>query len=252
MWHMFDKFLEELGLSDKEAKVYLALLEVDNDSVVDLSKRTSINRTTIYPVLESLSKKGLVSEVKIDKKVRFSAEPPERLETYIERKKIQLGEQEKRLKDIIPQIKGIQKESGEKPVIKYFEGKEGILHANEEYLKTTSSGKDKTMYIIYPKGEVDSIFSESDLKRFRKNRVRNDIKSKSVFTYPEGEYESTKDSNRLKIDHKKYPLSTDISVYEDNVKISTLGKRLSSIIIKNVDLADTLKSLINYIHDHKK
>lgn len=85
---MFEKFLEELGLSDKESKVYLALLEVETDSVIDLAKKTDINRTTIYPVLESLSKKGLISEVKVDKKIRYAAESPERLETYVERRKI--------------------------------------------------------------------------------------------------------------------------------------------------------------------
>ena len=73
---MLEKYLQEIGLSDKEASVYVALLQVDNDSVLDLAKRTKINRTTIYPVLESLAKKGLISEIKIDKKVRFQAEPP--------------------------------------------------------------------------------------------------------------------------------------------------------------------------------
>jgi sugar-specific transcriptional regulator TrmB len=79
---MFEKDLQELGLNDKESAVYLALLSVDNDSVIDLSKKTNINRTTIYPVLESLMTKGLVSEVKMDKKIRFAAEAPERLVTY--------------------------------------------------------------------------------------------------------------------------------------------------------------------------
>lgn len=60
---MLEKYLQEIGLSEKEAQIYLALLQVDNDSIQGLSNRTKINRTTLYPVLESLSKKGLVSEI---------------------------------------------------------------------------------------------------------------------------------------------------------------------------------------------
>ncbi len=115
---MFEKYLEEIGLSDKEASVYVALLQVDHDSVLDLSKRTGINRTTIYPVLETLAKKGLVSEMQIDKKVHYKAEPPERLESFVERRKLNFEEQSKRLKDIVPQLKSIQRESGERPVVK--------------------------------------------------------------------------------------------------------------------------------------
>ena len=137
---MFEKYLEDLGLSEKEAKVYLSLLQVDNDSVLDLAEKTKINRTTIYPVLESLSKKGLISEVKVDKKVRFQAEPPERLETYVERQKIVLEEHAKRLKDVIPQLKSVQRETGERPVVKIYEGKEGIISSLEDFFETSDSG----------------------------------------------------------------------------------------------------------------
>lgn len=248
---MFEKFLEELGLSDKEAQVYLSLLKVDNDSVLDLSKRTKINRTTIYPVLESLSKKGLVSEVQIDKKVRFHAEPPERLETYVERQKVNLDEHSKRLKDIIPQLKSEQREGGEKPVIKYFEGKEGILHVNQEFAKSAKNDKE-IMYMIYPKQKIEDIFSKDDTEKFQSLRSKHKVKSKSIFTYPNKEYPSTKDAERLQIDEKKYPISADISIYEDRVLVSTLGSKLSTILIKSIDLANTLKSIVNYAHDNNK
>lgn len=248
---MFEKFLEELGLSDKESKVYLALLEVDSYSVVDLSKKTGINRTTIYPILESLSKKGLISEVKVDKKVRFAAEPPERLETYVERRKLQLEEQEKRLKDVIPQLKSAQREEGEKPVIKYFEGKEGALSANEEYIKSAKNDSE-LMYMIYPRDLLEEIFTESDLEKHKKIRTGSKIQAKSVFTYTKGKYESDKNSDRVQIDSNKYPIKADISVFEDKIRISTLGKKISTLLIKNIDLATTLKTMIKYIHDKEK
>src|SRR3989344_86815 len=124
---MLEKYLQDIGLSEKEAIIYLALLAVDNSSVLDLSKKTKLNRSTTYVILESLAKKGLVSETTVGKKTHYQAEPPERLETYVEQRKILLEEQAKKLKDIIPQIKTVQREAGARPIVKYFEGREGII-----------------------------------------------------------------------------------------------------------------------------
>ena len=94
---MLEKYLQEIGLSEKEAQMYLALLQVDSESIQELAKRTGINRTTVYPVLETLKKKGLVSEIQIGKKTYYSAASPERLETFIERQKVLLEEKSRRI-----------------------------------------------------------------------------------------------------------------------------------------------------------
>src|SRR6185369_12406710 len=106
---MLEKYLQTIGLSDKEASVYLALVQVDNAAVLDLSKKTKLKRPTVYVILESLAKKGLVSETTVGKKTHYQAEPPERLETFVDRQKLILEENSKRLKDIIPEIKSIQR-----------------------------------------------------------------------------------------------------------------------------------------------
>jgi sugar-specific transcriptional regulator TrmB len=245
LWYninMFEKYLQDIGLSDKEASVYIALLSVDNDSVLDLASKTKINRTTIYPVLESLAQKGLISEIKIDKKVRFQAEPPERLETYVERRKIQLEEQEKRLKDIIPQLRSIYKEDSEKPVVKFYEGREGIISMTEEIFQSKEKGG--TMYMIYPRDLIEGIFSESESARFRKIRLNQNISGKSIYTYSKGELDPNSYlGNRLKIDEKKYPISCDITVYNNKVRIATLGSKLGGMLVYNKDFAQTLISL---------
>lgn len=247
---MFEKYLEDLGLSEKEAKVYLSLLEVDNDSVLDLAEKTKINRTTIYPVLESLAKKGLISEVKVDKKVRFQAEPPERLETFVERQKIVLEEHAKRLKDVIPQLKSVQRETGERPTVKYFEGREGIISSLEEFFR----GKDEggVSYMVYPKDILDELFTDKEREKYRASRLNKVIKSKVLYTSEKGERPSDSTGDRIKIDSKKYPISCDINIYNNKVRINTLGKSLSCIYIESQDLADTLRSLIDLSFDRLK
>jgi len=163
---MLEKYLQDIGLSDKEATVYLTLLAVEHASVLDLAKKTKIKRPTVYVVLESLSKKGLVSETTIGKKTHYQAEPPERLETFVEKRKIALEESQRTLKDVIPQIKSIARETGERPVVKYFEGKEGIISASEEMFRNETGGGEP-IYLIYPKDLLDEMFPEQERSKFK-------------------------------------------------------------------------------------
>ncbi|MFA6445942.1 MAG: helix-turn-helix domain-containing protein [Candidatus Paceibacterota bacterium] len=245
---MFEKYLKEIGLSEKEAEVYLALLQGDSFSILEIAKKTKINRTTIYPVIKSLSEKGLVSETTTNTKTNYRAESPDRLATFIERQKILLEENSKRMLDIIPQLKGIQRELGEKPVVKYFEGREGMVSSVEGDIFANAEPNEMA-YMIYPKDLVDEVFKKDETSKFKKQRVTKKIKGLSIYTYKNGDIPSDETSTRIKIDGDKYPISCDISIYKDKVRIATLKKNLSAIDIQSADLAQTLKSLVRLIHD---
>ena len=247
---MFEKYLQEIGLTDKEAQVYLALLGVEHASVLDIAKKTTIKRPTVYLILELLAKKGLVSEATIGKKTNYHAEPPERLGTFIERQKILLDERAKRLQDIIPQIKSVQRESGERPVVKFFEGKEGIISINEQIYDDQPDGS--PVYLIYSKDLLNQVFTSNETDKYKKKRLERGVKSKVLYNYSKGERPSDETGERVRIDEKKYPFACDISIYKDKVRISILGKNLSGIYVKSQDLADTLRSLFNLAFDNEK
>ena len=248
---MLEKYLQSIGLSDKEAVVYLTLLQVENSSVLDLAKKTKLKRPTVYVILESLAKKGLVSETTVGKKTHYQAEPPERLETFIERQKLVLDENSKRLKDIIPEIKSIQRESGEHPVVKYFEGKEGIISSAQETFRNEDGG-DEPVYLVYSKDLLNELFPESERQKFRQTRLDKKVKSKVLYTFEKGDYPSDEMGDRIKIDGSKYPISCDVAIYKDKVRISVLGKGVSSIFIRSKDVADTLRSIFNIAFDKLK
>jgi HTH-type transcriptional regulator, sugar sensing transcriptional regulator len=247
---MLEKYLQEIGLSDKEASVYLALTQFDSASVITLSDKTTIKRPTVYVILESLAKKGLVSETTIGKKTQYQAEPPERLKTFIERQKILLEERERRLDDIIPQIKSVQREMGERPVVKYFEGKEGIISTNEDMYDEQPDGSEA--YMIYSKDLLDEVFQATEMEKYKTRRLNKGVKSKVFYNYTKGERPSDATGERVKVDEKKYPFTCDILIYKDKVRISILGKALSGIFIKSQDFADTMRSLFNIAFDEKK
>lgn len=245
---MFEKFLEEIGLSEKESAVYLALLQVDSGSIHDIATKTKINRTTVYPVLESLGKKGLVSETQDGKKTLYQAAAPERLETFVERQKVVLEEQSKRLKDILPQIKSIQRESGERPVIKMFTGRDGAISAYEEFFNIKNP-KDKDGYFLFDKDLLQETFTEEERRKFRQVRINKSVYPNTIYNNKGGNGTFSSEGSRIRIDEEKYPIKVDMTLIGDSVIITTLNKNMVSLVIKSSDIADTFKSIFKYIHD---
>ena len=237
---MLEKYLEELGLSDKEATVYLALLEFDNASPAQIAEKTKLNRSTVYVVLESLEKKGLTSETNVGKTVHYQAAPPERLETYVEQQQLKLEEVGRRLKDIIPQIKALQRETGERPIIRVAYGKDAALAQTLEFFNVES--KEGTGYFVFNQNMLDEQYTEKELAKVKEIRPKKQILGKSIYnaTSPIPSNELTE---RKMVDNKEFPITADISVHEDRVHIVTLGEQTTTILIQSRDFANTLKTL---------
>lgn len=240
---MLEKYLQEIGLNEKESAIYLALLQVDSASVADIAEKTEIKRPTVYVILETLAKKGLVSEVEIGNKTHFAAESPERLETYLERQKVVLEEHAKRLRDIVPQLKSVQREGGERPVIKFFDGKEAAYQDTSVFF-SEGMKKEDTGYFVFNRDLIEEVFTPREIEDVAKKRPTLKIKAVSVYNYSKQELSNDDLSDRTRVDSKEFPIKCDMSVYEDRIEIVTLGKRVSSIFIQSRDVADTLKTLI--------
>lgn len=244
------KFLIDIGLSEKESLVYLALLPVDSASVIELAESTGINRTTLYPILEDLITKKIVTEVTEGKKVRFQAEPPERFETYINNRRNQLEEQNRILSDIIPQMKAVSRKTGEKPIVKVYDGHDGALEAVNDYYEFIDDSEQS--YVVYSRDLIEETFSPRELDKLKNKRITKNIVTNAIYTKNDGDYQSQLEGGRIKIDGNKYPILCDIAVYGDRVRFITLKRAVSAILIKNKDIAETMESILRFAMDTYK
>lgn len=64
------------GMSEKEAKIYLAALELGEGSIHDLSKKSGLVRTSLYYRIDKLVHDGFLIETKRNKKKFYMACPP--------------------------------------------------------------------------------------------------------------------------------------------------------------------------------
>ena len=111
--------LNEIGLSPKEIRVYLALLTLGATTVNRISEKADLIRTTTYDILKGLREQGLVSSFVKNRILHFEAINPT---VILDR----LKEKCMRFEKILPHIKTLRRNIPEKPVIELCEGKEGI------------------------------------------------------------------------------------------------------------------------------
>src|SRR3989344_5326965 len=94
--------LKDWGLNDKEAKVYLATLQLGLSRVNDIAKKAGILRETTYFVLNSLIQRGLVGYVLKSGVKFFEAADPGKFISI-------LKEKETKMKEILPNLEDIKK-----------------------------------------------------------------------------------------------------------------------------------------------
>ncbi len=122
-----NEILREIGLSETEIKIYLALLELGSALAGEITKKSGVNRTNVYDALERLIEKGLVTYVISANRKLFEPVPPERL-------KEMLKEKEDQLDSILPELQLKYKMSREKEEATIFKGKKGIKSIFEDIL----------------------------------------------------------------------------------------------------------------------
>ncbi|MCK4891730.1 MAG: hypothetical protein KAS78_03625, partial [Candidatus Pacebacteria bacterium] len=229
------QILKQLNFSEKEIDVYLAALKLGSSSVTELAKKARIKRPTAYVVLEKLKEMGLVSLSKKKGKQVFVVESPEKLLKTIEEEKEKLTEKENKIKEALPKLKALRKKDTTVPLIRYYEGKEGIWNILEDLAES-----EQDAWIIAP-GKIYDIFS---LKRFMKNVIqrRRQLGTKA-YIIGDHQPEIVK-AWKLKETHfrehrfmpETIELNTTVYIYADKVALIFFKEPLSGIIIENKEL----------------
>ena len=155
---MIEKSLQQMGFTESEAKVYVALLKIGPQAVSVIAKKAGFNRTTTYSILLSLEKKAIVSWF-LNKNMRFfKASDPNSLVAYFDRQSKTFDYYRDELSILIPKLRQLTTiYDYRRPLISYFDGTEGIKHVMYDILSS------KTSILSY--APVDK-WLESDLEIF--------------------------------------------------------------------------------------
>ncbi len=238
--------LKQLGLSDKEAKVYLASLELGETAVQQIAKKAGVNRPTAYVEIENLIKMGLMSSVEKGKKRYFAASSPGQLSRLLDKEKSEIEKKTEDFSKIMPELEEIFElgQIKEKPRVRFFEGKEGIKAIREDILETKTDDTKEFVplddsYKFFPPLPEDH--------RVRIAKKLKKIPGKTIYTSNEGPILSAKEDliERRFIPSEKFPFHTQITIYGDKIALVSLKDRLVGVIIENQGITESMKSIFN-------
>src|SRR3989338_6427483 len=121
------EILEKIGINQKQAMVYMALLELGTASVEGVAKKAGTKRPTTYLILDELQKKGLATLVPRAKKILYMPESPDKILSDLNRK-------QELVKRFLPNLLAVYNEPKNKPQVLLYEGKEAIKDLYDKIL----------------------------------------------------------------------------------------------------------------------
>lgn len=231
---MISLILQSLGLQPSEVKTYIAAHENGPSTVLELTKHTGLSRQATYVAIESLSKRGLMSSILRGKKRLYASEHPDRLLAYAHRRESEMHDRILDLERIIPEL--ALQAGGEKPVVRLFEGKEGIRAMFEDL-----QGKDAdTIDEITDLDAMWAVLEREDLAPIRdvsrKNKIRGFYTKVDV---------ASEDGHvrRFLLPAELTGFKSNITLCNDKIYFVTFEGKMYSIFIESRELAAALRAL---------
>jgi len=236
-----ETFLQNLGLSEKAARVYVALLELGNAPVSSLAKKAGLNRTTLYDILPDLVQRGLVIKMAGSKKETYTAEPPEKLVLMIEEKLLRTQEELVTAKKAAEALKLLTSKQPTSPSVQLFQGKRGIKNLYEDTLLSKES--------IRSFSSTESLegFDQPYLHRYYKRRAKKKVFIKAIINDVPSAHEYQSKDKELYRELRIVPTEVmdvrpEVYIYDNKVAFFSLKEELA-VMIESHDIAHSLKRL---------
>ena len=225
--------LMSLGLSDKESRVYVALLPHRDIGTSKLIRMTGLHGQFVYNALAKLEERGLARHVVQNGRKKFSANTPNRLLSLIEEKRLAANAL---AKDLMGRYAGEREQD-----VEIFQGDGAFVAQQFELLKRQPN--DTTIDVIASETEryQTTIENEGSWDEYLRTLKEKNIKTRYLGSEVQRE--------RLQVLEKTEPwtfkvlpghatglMNTDI--WHDNITLNIFGDPILCITITGKQIAD--------------
>ncbi|MFH1439883.1 MAG: helix-turn-helix domain-containing protein [Candidatus Woesearchaeota archaeon] len=241
------KTLENIGLSQNEIKVYFGLIELGETTTTPLVKYVKIPISKIYPTLDKLLQKGLVSYILKNNVKHFKATDPKRIIHLLEEKEKQIQSQKTEINYIIPKLILRRKLADKKQEATIYEGFRGIQAVYDNMLASMKKGDE---YYVFNLGEKDNyvkyklFYRNYHLKRDKKGvfvKIITENKFKSIVEYV------FKNLKKCETRFSKEPLPSSTLIHNDTVVTLLMGDNPTAIVVESKQNAEQYKRFFHNI-----
>ncbi|MBU2036855.1 hypothetical protein KJ866_01460 [Patescibacteria group bacterium] len=229
------KIIESAGFSDKEAKVYLALLELSRGTVAQIAKLSELKRPIVYVVLEKLIKGGYISQLPGGKINRYQALDPS---VILNEKRLAL----KNFSEMLPLLQTLHNKGQKRPKIHYIETKEGIWNIYEKM------NLSKEAFFISSYTKIEKYYPQA-VRRWIKNYKKgyyNVIGRHLIPNNPE-EKQLCKEFTKIKQTVRFLPcvkeFNMDFTLYENKLALTSFEEEPFMVLIESEELVKSIRPI---------
>lgn len=231
--------LLKLGLSSKEAAVYMALMGLGASSPVStIAKKAIVNRTTTYDILEILLEKGLVISQKKKSSRYYEALPPEKIVAYLKEQSEKFSYLAQEASAMLPELNVHYRASG-RPKVYFYEGDEGLIRVYEETLSSSEE------ILAYASDQANQDAIPWYFPQYYKRRAEKKIPIRALFP------DTPKDRERHKLDSvelrqsrllpkDKLDFTPEVNFFDNKMMIADWKEKLG-IIIESEEIVKVFK-----------
>lgn len=220
------KKLQDIGLTEKQSQVYLALVKSGESSANHISKQISTNRTVTYNILHQLIEKGLVSYTIKNGKRSYSITDPSSIVNLVK-------EKETLAKDLAKEINKVKPRQQSNNNVEVYEGLEGLKIIFQEIRNA------KELRILNATGLVFEHLKYSAV------HIVKDIGKKNVKVIATSKMEETPLSQFKNIPTKYLPKEADnyatTFIFSNRIIIFSLKDKPFLVKIKNKEIFEGYK-----------
>lgn len=225
--------LEGVGFHEKKARIYLALLELGEGSVIEIAKKAGLKRTTVYNILPELLDAGYIRRMQKQKHNLFYVEDVRDLKRSVE-------EQERSIAAILPQLSAIHNVLPSKPHISFYEGHGGMRALYQDILDSVREGD--TVLSFTGLADFHQLVPQEFSEWYIRERVKRKFRARIIA--PESPTSQLWLANAPKelrdirlITNEPFAFNADAEIYGDKVALLSYKEGFMGVIIESKEIA---------------
>lgn len=232
--------LSELGLLEKEARVYIALLPRENTGTSNLIRATGLHGQFVYVALERLEELGLAQHVIQNGRKKFSAGTPERILSLVEEKKLAAQSVVRQLQE---RFRGKHEQSFE-----IYQGQNAFVAHEFALLEEMPEGG--IIQVLGGGGDKYIGLIGEEIDEYERLRIEKKVVVRYISTGGSPEYLKGMAQKRKYFEYRVLPEAApgvDTDILMDKIVFHLFGDPVVSFTFKNKDVADGYRKFFDVL-----
>ena len=237
--------LRKAGLTESQAKGYLALIEHGSLSPVELAEKTSETRTNGYMICDKLEKLGLAIKKK-GQKALYTPAHPSALEALAEKRRKAIPRAETDIKQGIDPLINMFYAATEMPGARTLQGVDGIKTLYQEVLL-----ENKDVYLIRTRADNAHLGYEY-IYDHRLKRAKLGIQTYALTPFTVRAHDNSANDAKLLFSRRwyaadNYTAPVEIQIFGTKIALIAYGQDQMVTILQSPPIAEAMRQLFNLL-----